>query len=159
VKILASPRSLADSTSRILSRRGGATENGMVPTLLPADSVHARILVVDDHELIRMGIRAALAGNPDWEICGEALDGTEAMEKALQLKPDLVVMDIIMPTMSGIEAARQIRKISPRTKILMLSVHDAPSIGTFVKLAGADAFLSKLRSSEHLHETVAQLLR
>jgi DNA-binding NarL/FixJ family response regulator len=120
--------------------------------------MHARILVVDDHELTRMGIKAALADNPEWEICGEALDGTEAVEMALQLKPDLIVMDIIMPTMSGIEAARQIRRISPQTKILMLSVHDSPSIGTFVKLAGADAFLSKLRSSDYLHETVAQLL-
>lgn len=120
--------------------------------------MQARILVVDDHELIRMGIRAALAHNPEWEICGEALDGTEAVEMAIQLKPDLIVMDIIMPTMSGIEAARQIRKMSPQTKIVILSVHDSPSIGTFVKLAGADAFLSKVRSSDYLHETVAQLL-
>lgn len=122
------------------------------------DSVHARILVVDDHELTRMGIKAALADNPEWEICGEALDGTEAVEMVLQLKPDLIVMDIIMPNMSGIEAARQIRRIAPQTKILMLSVHDGPSVGTFVKLAGADAFLSKLNSSDYLHETVAQLL-
>ena len=121
--------------------------------------MRARILVVDDHELTRMGIRAALADTPDWEICGEALDGTEAVEKALQLKPDLVVMDIIMPNMSGIEAARQIRRVSPKVKILMLSVHDSPAVGTFVKLAGADAFLSKLQSSGHLHETVEQLLR
>lgn len=106
-----------------------------------------------------MGIKAALADNPEWEICGEALDGTEAVEMAFQMKPDLIVMDIIMPTMSGIEAARQIRRVSPQTKILMLSVHDSPSIGTFVKLAGADAFLSKVRSSSYLQETVAELLR
>jgi two-component system nitrate/nitrite response regulator NarL len=106
-----------------------------------------------------MGIKAALADNPEWEICGEAHDGTDAVEKALQLKPDLIVMDIIMPTMSGIEAARQIRRVFPQTKILMISVHDAPSIATFVKLAGANAFLSKMHSSEYLHDTVSKLLR
>jgi len=113
---------------------------------------------VDDHKLTRIGIRAALADTPGWEICGEALDGIEAVELTLQLKPDLIVMDILMPTMSGIEAARQIRKISPQTKIVMLSVYDAPSIHSFVKQAGADAFLSKVRSSGYLHETIAKLL-
>jgi len=140
--------------TRLFGRRGSHEELQSYRV----EPVRARILVVDDHKLTRIGIRAAVADTPGWEICGEALDGIEAVELTLQLKPDLIVMDILMPTMSGIEAARQIRKISPQTKIVMLSVYDAPSIHSFVKQAGADAFLSKVRSSGYLHETIAKLL-
>lgn len=118
----------------------------------------ARVLVVDDHELIRMGIRATLAEIPDCEICGEALDGKDAVEKTLQLKPDLVIMDIILPAMSGIEATRQIRKASSSVKILILSVHDAPSISSLAKMVGADAFMTKGLAAAQLQEAITELL-
>jgi DNA-binding NarL/FixJ family response regulator len=115
-------------------------------------------LIVDDHELIRMGIRATLAEIPHCEICGEAFDGKEAVEKTLQLKPDLVIMDIILPAMSGIEATRQIRKTSSSVKILIISVHDAPSISSLAKLVGADGFLTKGLAATELQEAIAELL-
>jgi DNA-binding NarL/FixJ family response regulator len=68
----------------------------------------ARILVADDHEVVRQGIRAILQTRPDWEICGEAVDGREAIRLTKQLRPDVVIMDITMPNMSGLEASQEI---------------------------------------------------
>ena len=81
----------------------------------------ARILLADDFDIVRRGIRGLLDGPPGWEICGEAVNGREAVEKTLELKPDLVVLDVGMPIMNGIEAARQIRAFATATKILKRS--------------------------------------
>ena len=91
-------------------------------------------------------------------MCGEAGNGQEAIEKALALKPDLVLMDITMPVMSGIEATRQIRQLSPETKIVIVSMHDNEVITAQAKDAGADAYVVKACPSEILIKTIAAVL-
>ena len=91
-------------------------------------------------------------------MCGEAGNGKEAIEKALALKPDLVLMDISMPMMNGIEATRQIRQLSPVTKIVIVSLHDNEVITAQAKDAGADAYVVKACRSEILIDTIAAVL-
>src|SRR5207245_10164565 len=83
-----------------------------------------RILVADDHEVVRRGLCALLQAQPDWEICGEANDGREALEKTQKLKPDVVILDIGMPTLNGLEATRQIPRLNPQPKVLILTMTD-----------------------------------
>ena len=87
----------------------------------------AKILIVDDHLAARIAIRELL----DWhsfQVCGDAKDGKEAIEKVIELKPDIVLMDINMPGMDGVGAAQEIRRISPTTKVVFLTIHDAPAM-------------------------------
>jgi len=83
-----------------------------------------RILVVDDHDVVRAGVKTILATHLDWEVCGEATNRKLAVEMARELNPDLIVMDITMPVMSGLEASREIAKHNLRSKILVLSMHE-----------------------------------
>jgi len=106
-------------------------------------SVRLRILIVDDHELVRRGIAALLLSRNSVELCGEASNGEEAIQKAAELRPDLIILDVTMPVLNGLEAARRIRESLPSVPILMLSMHDGPQIIEEVKLAGAQGFLSK----------------
>ena len=117
-----------------------------------------RILIVDDHEIVRSGLRRLVERQSGWEVCGEAVNGKEAIEKALALNPDLVLMDISMPVMSGIEATRQIRRLSPVTKIVIVSLRDDESITAEAKNAGADAYVVKACASEILLRTIAAVL-
>ena len=81
-----------------------------------------RILLADDHPIFLLGVRSLLVSHEGWEVCGEAADGREAVEKCRQLKPDLVVLDIGMPRLNGIDAARQILRSNPNQRILALTV-------------------------------------
>jgi DNA-binding NarL/FixJ family response regulator len=83
-----------------------------------------RILVVDDHDVVRAGVRTILATRGDWEVCGEATNGKMAVEMALLLQPDLIVLDITMPVMSGLEAAKEIAKHNLPSRVLILSMHE-----------------------------------
>jgi len=112
-----------------------------------------RILIVDDHEVVRVGLRRIL--DPMWEVCGEAANGREAIDKALELKPDLILMDLSMPLMDGMEAIRRIRKLGIPTIIVILSLHDATDQ---TKQVGADAWLLKDASAEQLNKTMWGLL-
>jgi NarL family two-component system response regulator LiaR len=103
-----------------------------------------RVLIADDQDFIRRGVRAVLSDEKDIEVCAEAIDGRDALVKALQLRPDVVIMDIIMPRMDGIQATRLLRKALPETKILSLSQYDIPEMVNEVEQAGAAAFVSKL---------------
>lgn len=96
-----------------------------------------RILIADDHEVTRRGVRAVLEGTPGWEICGEAATGREAVEKARQLNPDVVVLDISMPELTGLEAARQILKAVPGAEVLILGVEESEDLEREVLEAGA----------------------
>ena len=83
-----------------------------------------RIFIADDHEVVRKGLISLLEAQPGWEVCGEAGDGREAVEKASELKPDITILDIGMPSLNGLEATRQILKVNPDAKILVLTLHD-----------------------------------
>ncbi len=102
-----------------------------------------RILVADDHEVIRRGIRALLASQQGCEVCGEAVDGQDAVEKAHQLHPDLVIMDVSMPNLNGLEATRAIRRSLPGVQILILTQHDSQEMIRQAFNAGARGFVVK----------------
>jgi two-component system, NarL family, response regulator NreC len=116
-----------------------------------------KILLVDDHEVIRMGLTRLLQGS--WDICGEAENGLEAVYKVLELKPDLVVLDLSMPIMGGTAAARQIRLVAPGTKIVVLSMHDTETVVELSRLIGADACVSKRSAASELPKAIAAVLR
>lgn len=86
---------------------------------------HLRILIADDHEVVRRGIRALLDCRSGWKVCGEAATGKEAVRKVAELKPDIVILDINMPELDGLEATREIREAHPQTEVLILTMHDS----------------------------------
>lgn len=102
-----------------------------------------RVLIADDHEVVRRGIRALVESHAGWEVCGEAEDGREAVERAQALKPDLVLLDIGMPNLNGIDAARQILANAPAIHILILTMHYSPQVVREVLAVGARGFLLK----------------
>lgn len=118
----------------------------------------AKIVLADDHEIVRSGIRTLLDGHHPWEVCAEAENGKDAVEKVLALKPDLVVLDLSMPVMNGIEAAREIRRTAPSTKIVIFSMHDSPRIAEEAVRAGADAYLAKTAHFSELQKVISSLL-
>jgi DNA-binding NarL/FixJ family response regulator len=118
-----------------------------------------RIFVADDHEVVRRGLCALLQAQPDWEVCGEAADGREALEKTQKLKPDVIILDIGMPSLNGLEATRQILKINPQTKILILTLHDSDQVVREVLNAGARGFLLKSDAARDLVAAVEALRR
>jgi DNA-binding NarL/FixJ family response regulator len=118
-----------------------------------------RILLADDHEVVRKGLCALLRAQPDWEICGEASDGREAVEKTLKLKPEVVILDIGMPNLNGLEATRQILKAYPQVKVLILTLHDSDQVVQDVLNAGARGFLLKTDAARDLVAAVEALRR
>jgi len=118
-----------------------------------------RILVADDHEVVRRGLCALLQSQPDWELCGEAADGREAVEKANKLRPDAVILDIGMPTLNGLEATRQILKVNPQVRVLILTLHDSDQVVREVLNAGARGFLLKSDAARDLVSAVEALRR
>jgi DNA-binding NarL/FixJ family response regulator len=116
-----------------------------------------RILIADDHEVARRGIRALLESHASWEVCGEAKDGRETVELANSLKPDLILLDIGMPNLNGLEAARQILAVSPDVAILILTMHDSDQVVREVLRAGARGFLLKSDAGRDLVAAVEAL--
>jgi DNA-binding NarL/FixJ family response regulator len=124
-----------------------------------AESVtRKQILIADDHEMLRRGVRTLLEDEPDWEICGEAFDGQDAVAKANSLRPDLVILDINMPVLNGLAAVRLILRNRPQTKILVFTVHDSDQTVKEIHAAGAHRFLSKSNVSDDLLRVVRELL-
>ncbi len=117
-----------------------------------------RLLVADDHEVIRRGVRSLLGAQPGWEVSGEAATGREAVEKAKKLKPDLVVLDITMPELDGLEATRQILEAVPRTKVLILTMHESEQVMSEVLEAGALGYVLKSDAADNLVPAVKALL-
>jgi DNA-binding NarL/FixJ family response regulator len=107
------------------------------------DYVKTRILLVDDHTLVRMGLRNLLASQPDIEVVGEAGDGQQGVEAAARLKPDVVLMDVAMPRMNGIQATQRIVAHDPHVKVIGLSMHNEEEIGAGMRKAGAVTYLQK----------------
>ncbi len=116
-----------------------------------------RILIADDHEVARRGIRSLLESHPGWEVCAEAKDGRDAVELATRIKPDLVLLDIGMPNLNGLEAARQILAITPNVAILILTMHDSDNVIREVLRAGARGFLLKSDAGRDLVAAVDAL--
>jgi DNA-binding NarL/FixJ family response regulator len=116
-----------------------------------------RILIADDHEVARRGIRSLLESHPGWEVCAEAKDGRDAVELATSMKPDLVLLDIGMPNLNGLEAARQILATSPNVAILILTMHDSDNVIREVLRAGARGFLLKSDAGRDLVAAVEAL--
>jgi DNA-binding NarL/FixJ family response regulator len=109
-----------------------------------------RLLVADDHEIVRKGLRSLLEAQPGWQVAGEACDGREAVEKAKELHPDVTVLDIGMPTLNGLEATRQMLKNDARAKILILTMHESDPLIRDVLDAGARGYVLKTDASRDL---------
>jgi DNA-binding NarL/FixJ family response regulator len=109
-----------------------------------------RLLVADDHEIVRKGLRSILEAQPGWQVTAEASDGREAVEKAKELKPDVTVLDIGMPSLNGLEAARQMLKNDSRAKILILTMHESDPLIRDVLDAGARGYVLKTDASRDL---------
>ncbi len=118
-----------------------------------------RILIADDHELVRQGLHTLLETQPGWQVIGEAKDGAEAVKKSAALKPDIIVLDIGMPQLNGLGAIRKIAKVLPGAKILILSMHESDSLVREVLEAGARGYVTKSSASRELVSAVEALQR
>ncbi|HEV8337528.1 MAG TPA: response regulator transcription factor [Candidatus Polarisedimenticolia bacterium] len=116
-----------------------------------------RILVADDHEIVRRGVKALLEARSGWEVCDEAVDGREAVEKTVRSRPDVVILDIGMPGLNGLEAARRIRKEAPASQILILTMHDSEQVVQEVLAAGARGYVLKSDAGRDLVQAVEAL--
>jgi DNA-binding NarL/FixJ family response regulator len=116
-----------------------------------------RILIADDSDVVRRGVIGILSSETGWEVCGEARDGTEALRKARELLPNLILLDISMPGMNGLEAARLLRQEVPEAKIIVISQHDPIQLLPRVVEAGADACVDKSRLSTDLLASIKNI--
>jgi DNA-binding NarL/FixJ family response regulator len=116
-----------------------------------------RILVVDDQPNVRRAVRNLLASRPDWEICGEAANGWEAIEQTQQLHPDVIIMDMTMPGLNGLDATRQIHDRFPGSQVLILTFHDFAGLAQLAREAGAQGCVLKGHASEFLVQAVERV--
>jgi DNA-binding NarL/FixJ family response regulator len=116
-----------------------------------------RILLADDHEIVRRGLCALLQKHEGWEICGEATDGREALEKAKELKPDVVIVDIGMPNLNGLDATRRLLQYDPNFKVIVLTVSDADQVVREALDAGARGFVLKSDAARDLVAAIEAL--
>jgi two-component system, NarL family, response regulator LiaR len=142
---------------KVSSQSGVVTAPSLEPGTCDAQYLTSprdvKILLVDDHEIIRKGLHELIDGHFGWKVCGEAGNGKEAVEKALALNPDIVVIDLLMPVMDGIEATKQIRQLCPATKIVMVSMYDSQQPAA--EKAGANAYVSKTLTWRDLRDAIS----
>jgi CheY-like chemotaxis protein len=160
-------RSVDDRRQRTRERpvifsRGPETSIGSKP-VVPGDKrsddikKSLRILIADDHEAVRRGLKSALTG-AGWVVCGEAMDGKDAIEKTKELKPDLVILDVTMPKLGGLDAAREILKAPEGTKVLMFTMHESRQIREETAAIGVHAMATKSAPLSTLLATIDSLL-
>jgi len=116
------------------------------------------ILIVDDHEVVRQGLRMILGSRKDWKICGEASDGEEAIAAATATNPDVIIMDITMPNMNGLEAAQKISKLNLKSRVLIFTMHDSHSLVLAIRQAGARGYVLKSHAARDLIHAVEAVL-
>jgi DNA-binding NarL/FixJ family response regulator len=118
-----------------------------------------KILLVDDHEIVREGIRTLVTkSRRKWDIVGEASNGTEAIEAVKKMNPDVVVLDITMPGMNGLEAASEISKLGSRSRVLIFTMHDSPRLIHEVRASGAQGYVLKSQAARDLIRAIDALL-
>jgi DNA-binding NarL/FixJ family response regulator len=121
--------------------------------------VGARIVIVDDHEIVREGVRGLIGkSRPEWEICGEATNGKDAIEVCKTLKPDVMILDITMPGMSGLEAASRMAQMGLGCRLLMFTMHESERLTNDVRESGAQGLVLKTRAASDLIRAVDCLL-
>jgi two-component system, NarL family, sensor kinase len=125
----------------------------------PQANHRKRILIADDHAMLRRGVRNTLQTEPDLEICGEAVDGQDTVDKVKELRPDLVILDINMPMLNGLAAVRQILRHRPETKVVVFSVHNSDQTVHEISAAGAHGFISKGKDAQELLRVVRDVLK
>jgi CheY-like chemotaxis protein len=118
-----------------------------------------RVLLADDHRILREGLAGVLGLQPDLEVVGEAADGSTAVQLAHRLHPDVVVMDVSMPRLDGVEATRQIRRELPRLRVVGLSMHEDPVHAKAMRAAGATAYLCKTGPTAFLLDAIRRCAR
>jgi len=118
-----------------------------------------RILIADDHEIVRRGLRMLLEGEPGCSVIGEAGNGPEAVAKALELKPDVALLDVDMPQLNGMEATRRIREALPQTEVLGLSVHDSEHVARQMIACGARGYIVKSDAGTELIAALESVVR
>ncbi|MFC3127182.1 response regulator [Pseudoroseomonas globiformis] len=116
-----------------------------------------RILLADDHDVVRHGLRALLEARPSWKICAEVSDGRDAVKAAMELRPDVAILDVSMPSMNGLDATRQIRRSSPCTEVLIFTMHESEQLIREVLSAGAKGYLLKSDAGQHVVSAVEAL--
>jgi CheY-like chemotaxis protein len=146
--ILLPQNETADTGSEVETRSNGRAKG--VGRSGDEDSGRLRVLLADDHEIVRQGLASLLSEEDTIEIVGEAADGREAVHLANQLRPDVVIMDVSMPVMSGDEAARQIKQDLPQTRIISLSLFEDPELREKMYQAGAENYVLKTAPSKEL---------
>jgi two-component system nitrate/nitrite response regulator NarL len=124
--------------------------------MVPSCDTPAHVLIVDDHPIVWMGLQFLLANRPALAVCGEVENGKEAIRKVLHLLPDLVILDLSMPLLNGFDAALEIKRVAPSTKIVLFSVHKIPSTAQII---GADAFVQKGSPPGELILTIQRVLQ
>ncbi len=118
-----------------------------------------RIMLADDYEVVRQGLRRILESREDWEICGEATDGRAAVELAIKLRPDVVIIDLLMPELNGLEATRRIRREAPETEVLIFTMSETRELISEVLAAGARGYILKAESGPRIIEAIESLAR
>jgi DNA-binding NarL/FixJ family response regulator len=116
-----------------------------------------RILIVDDHEVVRRGLYALLGTQAGWEVVGDAANGPDAVKKVTQIKPDIVIMDITMPVMSGLDATRLIMETAPQTKVLIFTMHHSEQMMQTALEAGARGYVLKSNAASDLIAAIRSL--
>jgi DNA-binding NarL/FixJ family response regulator len=125
-------------------------KNRLVGLQTNGNCMTIRILLVDDHPVVRHGLKTLLEGHSGWEVIGEAADGAEALEKAKDLNPDVMVLDVTMPKMNGLEACRLLRRQAPQLEILFVTQHDSPQMMREALDAGARGYVVKSNAARDL---------
>ena len=116
------------------------------------------LLIADDHEVVRRGIRALIQEQPGWRIAAEANDGRDAVNKANEFQPDVAILDITMPSLNGLDAAKQIAELSPRTKVLILTIHESDQLSRKALDVGVRGYILKSDAAFDLITAVSSLL-